>query len=52
MRYCIHFSPSTLLAGVITRKGVLAPLSADLYQPIIELLEKEGLGCKEEVLAD
>ena len=39
-------------AGAITRKGVLAPLSADLYEPIIELLEKEGLGCKEEIVAD
>jgi hypothetical protein len=29
---------------------VLAPLSKNLYQPIIELLEKEGLGCTEEVV--
>jgi len=39
-----------ILDGKITQKGVLAPLSKNLYQPIIEALEAEGLGCKEEVV--
>ncbi len=37
-------------SGVITRKGVYAPLTPDVYEPIIELLEKEGIGCKEEIV--
>eukprot|EP00051_Salpingoeca_urceolata_P026413 m.477223 g.477223 ORF g.477223 m.477223 type:complete len:452 (-) comp20778_c0_seq1:139-1494(-) len=39
-----------VLDGKISKKGVLAPLSADLYEPLIAELEKEGLGCKEEVV--
>lgn len=39
-----------ILDGVITRKGVLAPLEKDVYEPIIAALEKEGLSCKEEIL--
>lgn len=39
-----------ILDGKITEKGVLAPLTPNLYNPIIELLEEEGLCCKEEVV--
>jgi saccharopine dehydrogenase (NADP+, L-glutamate forming) len=36
--------------GRITERGVLAPLTPALYNPIIEMLELEGLSCKEEVV--
>ena len=39
-----------ILDGKITRKGVFAPLTADIYEPIIEILEKEGMSCKEEII--
>eukprot|EP00045_Choanoeca_perplexa_P001604 m.20861 g.20861 ORF g.20861 m.20861 type:complete len:347 (-) comp11060_c0_seq4:73-1113(-) len=38
-----------VLDGKITEKGVLAPLTPNLYNPIIELLEAEGIACKEEL---
>eukprot|EP00730_Choanoeca_flexa_P013244 TRINITY_DN5109_c0_g1_i1.p1 TRINITY_DN5109_c0_g1~~TRINITY_DN5109_c0_g1_i1.p1 ORF type:complete len:450 (+),score=150.86 TRINITY_DN5109_c0_g1_i1:48-1397(+) len=38
-----------VLDGKITEKGVLAPLTPNLYNPIIELLEAEGIACKEEI---
>jgi hypothetical protein len=30
---------------VIPGKGILAPMSKDIYGPILELLEKEGIHC-------
>ncbi|EGD80106.1 saccharopine dehydrogenase [Salpingoeca rosetta] len=39
-----------ILDGKITRKGVFAPMTKDIYQPLIAELEKEGIGCKEEYL--
>lgn len=38
--------------GKITRKGVFAPLSKDVYTPLIEELEKENIGCREEILPE
>ncbi|KAJ3295229.1 hypothetical protein HK104_002890 [Borealophlyctis nickersoniae] len=32
-----------LLNGQITRKGVIAPTTKDIYEPILEKLEKEGV---------
>ena len=34
--------------GVITQKGILAPMSKDIYEPILHLLEKEGIRCVDE----
>lgn len=39
------------VSGGLSRRGVLAPLTPDIYEPIITLLEAEGLSCKEEILA-
>ena len=39
-----------LLEGVINKTGVQAPYSMDIIQPIMELLESEGLGMVEKVL--
>lgn len=39
-----------ILDGKITRTGVLAPMTPDIYVPIIDLLEKENISCKEEIL--
>ena len=50
--YATLKQPSHAAVGVIKRVGVLAPLSEDIYEPIIELLEKENIGCKEEIIAD
>lgn len=36
--------------GKITRKGVFAPLTSDIYLPLIAELEKEGISCKEELV--
>lgn len=38
--------------GKITDCGVIAPLRKHLYDPLIELIEKEGIGCKEEVVIE
>ncbi|NVK21421.1 MAG: saccharopine dehydrogenase NADP-binding domain-containing protein [Kangiellaceae bacterium] len=32
----------------IDRKGVILPVSADIYQPILQQLEKEGISCVEQ----
>ena len=42
-------SPPT---GKITKRGVFAPLEPEIFLPLIELLEKEGLGCKEELVVE
>eukprot|EP01135_Chromosphaera_perkinsii_P003351 Nk52_evm51s240 gene=Nk52_evmTU51s240 len=36
-----------LLEGKVSGKGVLAPLNPEIYEPTLELLEKEGIECKE-----
>jgi len=38
-----------ILDGKITKKGVLAPMSQDIVFPLLTELEKEGIGCVEEV---
>jgi len=40
-----------VLDGKITKKGILAPFAPEIYEPIIELLEKEGIKCVEETVA-
>lgn len=35
--------------GKIDRKGMILPMTKDIYLPILDLLEKEGVVCKEEV---
>ena len=40
-----------ILDGKLATKGVLAPLAPEIYEPIIEALEKEGIKCVEEVVA-
>jgi len=37
-----------VLDGKITKKGVLMPNTQDIYDPILELLAKEGIICREE----
>lgn len=37
-----------VLDGVINKKGVIMPNTKDVYEPILELLAKEGIVCKEE----
>ena len=39
-------------AGKITRHGVFAPLTKDIYLPLIAELDKEKIGCKEEFLPE
>lgn len=40
-------------AGVITERGVLAPLAKHLYEPLLrELAEKHNIACVEESLVD
>ncbi|ORX61595.1 saccharopine dehydrogenase [Hesseltinella vesiculosa] len=39
-----------ILDGKLTKTGVIAPMSSDINDPIIELLEKEGIGMIEKVL--
>ncbi|EDQ85999.1 uncharacterized protein MONBRDRAFT_34020 [Monosiga brevicollis MX1] len=38
-----------VLDGKITKKGVFAPLTPDIYEPLIQQLEAEGICCKEEL---
>jgi saccharopine dehydrogenase (NADP+, L-glutamate forming) len=38
------------LLGVIKDRGVLAPLTPEITKPIIEALEKEGIGMVEAIL--
>ena len=40
-----------VLDGVISTPGVLAPMNAKINGPLIETLKKEGIECKEEVVA-
>ncbi len=41
---------SQLIAdGKIDRKGIILPMTKDIYNPILELLEKEEITCEEEV---
>ncbi|KAI9285765.1 saccharopine dehydrogenase [Umbelopsis sp. AD052] len=39
-----------ILDGKITKTGVLAPMSSDINNPIMELLEKENIGMVEAIL--
>ncbi|KAG0747083.1 hypothetical protein G6F57_006057 [Rhizopus arrhizus] len=39
-----------VLDGKLTATGVLAPMSSEINEPIIELLEKEGIGMVEKIL--
>lgn len=38
------------LTGIIQRKGVIFPFTADIYGPILENLKKEGLIFKEKIV--
>ncbi|MCW8857128.1 MAG: saccharopine dehydrogenase NADP-binding domain-containing protein [Kangiella sp.] len=41
---------SQLIAdGKIERKGIILPMTKDIYHPILELLEKESIVCEEDV---
>ena len=35
--------------GAFHHTGILAPMSKDIYEPILTLLEKEGIRCAEEI---
>lgn len=39
-----------VLDGVIAKKGVLAPYTRDIVDPMIEMVEKEGITMIERVL--
>jgi saccharopine dehydrogenase (NADP+, L-glutamate forming) len=39
-----------VLDGNLTKTGVIAPMSSEINDPIIELLEKEGIGMVEKIL--
>ncbi|RKP24999.1 Saccharopine dehydrogenase [Syncephalis pseudoplumigaleata] len=39
-----------VLDGVLKQTGILAPMSSEINNPIIELLEKEGIGMVEAIL--
>lgn len=39
-----------VLDGVINQKGIQAPYSKEICDPIREILEKEGIGMVEKVL--
>lgn len=39
-----------ILDGKITQKGVLAPMTPEINDPIIELVEKEGIGMVDRIL--
>ncbi|KAI8976457.1 saccharopine dehydrogenase [Pilobolus umbonatus] len=39
-----------ILDGKLTAKGVLAPMTSEINNPIMELLEKEGIGMVERIL--
>ncbi|KAI8388865.1 saccharopine dehydrogenase [Radiomyces spectabilis] len=39
-----------ILDGKITQTGVIAPMTSEINEPIIELLEKEGIGMVEKIL--
>ncbi|RKP09877.1 Saccharopine dehydrogenase [Thamnocephalis sphaerospora] len=39
-----------VLDGVLNKKGVIAPMTTDINNPIIEALEKEGIGMVEAIL--
>ena len=44
---------SQLIAeGKIARKGVILPVTQDIYLPILEQLEKEGIICQEQVFEE
>jgi saccharopine dehydrogenase-like NADP-dependent oxidoreductase len=36
-----------ILNGVIKEKGVIAPMSKDIYEPMLSILEAEGILFKE-----
>ena len=40
-----------VLDGVISESGILAPINAKINGPLIETLKKEGIECKEEIVA-
>ena len=40
-----------VLDGIISTPGILAPMNAKINDPLIETLKKEGIECKEEVVA-
>lgn len=40
-----------VLDGIISTPGILAPIHAEINGPLIKTLKKEGIECKEEVVA-
>jgi saccharopine dehydrogenase (NADP+, L-glutamate forming) len=48
--YPCGIATQLVLDGAINQKGILAPMSAEINQPLIEAIEKEGIGCIEETL--
>ena len=40
-----------VLDGVISTPGVLAPINKEINDPLIATLKKEGIECKEEIVA-
>lgn len=40
-----------VLDGVISTPGILGPLNAKINGPLMEALKREGIECKEEIVA-
>ncbi|PFH54967.1 hypothetical protein XA68_11315 [Ophiocordyceps unilateralis] len=39
-----------VLDGTISKKGILAPISSEINNPLIEEIKKHGISCKEEII--
>ena len=46
--YCILIFD---VIGVISRRGVLAPMDMELVSPLLEALEKEGIRMVDEIIS-
>jgi len=46
--YTVAIATQLVLDGVIKKKGVIIPNTKDIYEPMLELLHKEGIFMREE----
>jgi len=46
--YTVAIGAQLVLDGVINKKGVIIPNTKDIYEPMLELLSKEGIYAREE----
>jgi saccharopine dehydrogenase-like NADP-dependent oxidoreductase len=48
----VAIAAQLIAQGIITRRGVVRPVSEDIYVPMLRALEQEGIVCEERIFED